>query len=186
MDIKKEIEKIVDESIKPAIRSHGGDVEVIDYYDHVLQIRLTGACENCPMANLSTKKEIEETLKTIFPELQAVELVDTIDPELLRFVRSILSDDKKSKKAVKYCGGCNPTYDRSSVVQRLEKKLGAKFEIAEANHHYDEVYVICGCSARCADISEIQADRVIMVDSPEFPEQSGNEGKQIDNQGEQL
>lgn len=98
MDIKKEIEKIVDESIKPAIRSHGGDVEVIDYYDHVLQIRLTGACENCPMANLSTKKEIEEILKTIFPELQAVELVDTIDPELLRFVRSILSDDKKARK----------------------------------------------------------------------------------------
>ena len=63
MNIKREIERVVEELIQPAIRSHGGNLEIVGYRDHVLQISLTGACANCPMANIDTKREIEKALK---------------------------------------------------------------------------------------------------------------------------
>lgn len=70
------------------------------------------------------------------------------------------------KRAVKYCGGCNPRYDRVALVRRLEKDIGTPFVTAEPGTLYDELYVICGCSARCADIERFQADRIIVFDSP--------------------
>lgn len=165
MNIKREIERVVEELIQPAIRSHGGNLEIVGYRDHVLQISLTGACANCPMANIDTKREIEKALKEVFPTLEGVELVDSIESEMLRLVRSILRDDKKyTGKAVKYCGGCNPTYDRTAVVQRLEEKLGEKLETAEAGKQYEEIYVVCGCSTHCVDISELKADHVVVID----------------------
>lgn len=68
------------------------------------------------------------------------------------------------KRAVKYCGGCNPRYDRVAFVRQLEKKLGVPLTSAEAGIVYGELYVICGCSARCAEIDRFQAERVIIFD----------------------
>lgn len=70
------------------------------------------------------------------------------------------------KRAVKYCGGCNPRYDRVALVRQLEEKIGEALASAEVGTVYDELYVICGCSARCADIERFRADRVIVFDSP--------------------
>ena len=69
------------------------------------------------------------------------------------------------KRAVKYCGGCNPRYDRVALVRQLEKDIGAPLISAETGTVYDELYVNCGCSARCADIERFQAARVIVFDS---------------------
>lgn len=72
------------------------------------------------------------------------------------------------KRAVKYCGGCNPRYDRAAFVRHLEEKLGATLTPAEAGTVYDELYVICGCSARCAEIAQLDADCIIVFDSPKL------------------
>ncbi len=61
------------------------------------------------------------------------------------------------KRAVKYCGGCNPRYDRTAAVKRLEARLGTPIPPVQPGQRYDEVYVMCGCSARCADVSGITA-----------------------------
>ena len=70
------------------------------------------------------------------------------------------------KSGVKYCGGCNPRYDRVALVHQLEERIGETLTSAEAEVVYDELYVICGCSARCADIGRFQAGSVIVFDSP--------------------
>ena len=46
------------------------------------------------------------------------------------------------KRAVKYCGGCNPRYDRVALVRQLEKDIGAPLVPAETGTVYDEIYVI--------------------------------------------
>ena len=51
------------------------------------------------------------------------------------------------RRAVKYCGGCNPRYDRVAAVRRLEERLGEPLPAAQPGVDYDEVFVICGCSA---------------------------------------
>lgn len=53
---------------------------------------------------------------------------------------------------VKYCGGCNPRYDRTGLVARLQAALGAgvSWEKAAAEDTPDVVLVVCGCTAACA------------------------------------
>lgn len=72
--------------------------------------------------------------------------------------------------AVKFCGGCNPRYDRSGCHAKLEDRIGTRLGSPQESVRYDVVFVICGCPSRCADVSAIQADRFIYLDSPELPE----------------
>ncbi len=55
---------------------------------------------------------------------------------------------------VRYCGGCNPRYDRVALVQRLQAFFPEQeFVPAESGGSYPAVLVVCGCTARCADVS---------------------------------
>lgn len=54
------------------------------------------------------------------------------------------------KIGVKYCGGCNPRYDRVGLVRELESAFG-EHRFAPARGGEDLILVICGCRAACAD-----------------------------------
>ncbi len=51
--------------------------------------------------------------------------------------------------AVKYCGGCNPRYERSEIVKRLKADFPGVC-IVSSQASADVAAVICGCSAACA------------------------------------
>ncbi|QGU95593.1 hypothetical protein GOM49_11260 [Clostridium bovifaecis] len=63
------------------------------------------------------------------------------------------------KIGIKYCGGCNPRYDRGAFFSRLKKEIEEKheFETAVKGTVYDMVLVLCGCTSCCADHSELEA-----------------------------
>lgn len=70
--MKKETEqKIKDliEKIRPYLINDGGDLEFIKYEKNVVYIKLTGACEGCPMMDITLKDGIEELLKNEIPEI---------------------------------------------------------------------------------------------------------------------
>ncbi len=51
---------------------------------------------------------------------------------------------------VKYCGGCNPFYDRKAEVDRLERSVkGVRFEPVKSGGRYDKVLLVCGCQRAC-------------------------------------
>ena len=77
-----------------------------------------------------------------------------------------IMEDDPVKRAVKYCGGCNPRYDRVALVRQVEKEIDAPLVPAETGTVYDELYVICGCSARCAEIDQLDANCIMVFDSP--------------------
>lgn len=60
---------------------------------------------------------------------------------------------------IKYCGGCNPTYDRTDIVSRLKKYIGIEctIEIAKQGIIYDVVVILCGCSSACASHQNLEA-----------------------------
>jgi len=59
--------------IRPALQADGGDCELVDVSnDGVVKVRLTGACNGCPMATMTLKMGIEKTLKTEIPEVKEV------------------------------------------------------------------------------------------------------------------
>lgn len=64
------------ENIRPYLQRDGGDVEFVKYTDeHIVQVKLKGACHGCPHAQLTIKNGIERILKEQYPEIAAVEAV---------------------------------------------------------------------------------------------------------------
>lgn len=73
--LKDEILKALDE-IRPALQKDGGDVELIDVdQDNIVTVRLTGACEHCPMSQVTLKEGIEKFIKSEIPAVKAVQAV---------------------------------------------------------------------------------------------------------------
>jgi len=60
---------------------------------------------------------------------------------------------------IKYCGGCNPRYDRVDIVSRLKKDVGMdhSIEVAKQEVIYDIVIILCGCASACASHKNLQA-----------------------------
>lgn len=69
---------------------------------------------------------------------------------------------------VKFCGGCNPHYDRTAILNKLiEIFKEDKFEYAKNNNIYDVVIVLNGCSRACSDHSSLKGKEKIFINSEE-------------------
>ena len=65
------------ESIRPALQSHGGDIELVGTgEDNTVKVRLQGACQGCPGAAMTMKAGVERILKEQVPEVKEVIAVD--------------------------------------------------------------------------------------------------------------
>ena len=72
MIAKEKIESIL-EKVRPSIQADGGDVELINIReDNVIEVRLKGTCNGCPMATLTLKAGIERLIKDEIPEVKEV------------------------------------------------------------------------------------------------------------------
>ena len=58
----REIEDILDRTIRPGLQADGGDLEVIKYEDNEVHIMYQGACGGCPSAMMGTLEAIENIL----------------------------------------------------------------------------------------------------------------------------
>ena len=71
---KKQL-NIVVASLRKALRTHGGNIEVVSVEDNAVSIRLTGACQGCPMAADTFKNAVEKMLLSRVAGLKEVKLV---------------------------------------------------------------------------------------------------------------
>ena len=63
---------ILDNQIRPAVNSDGGDVIFDSFEDGVLRLHLQGSCSHCPSSIMTLKSGIEAMLKREIPELKEV------------------------------------------------------------------------------------------------------------------
>ncbi len=68
-DISQEIVAILDEYIKPAVTSDGGNIMFQSYNKEskTVSVILQGACSGCPSSTITLKNGIEATLKQLLP-----------------------------------------------------------------------------------------------------------------------
>ena len=68
-DVSKEIIKIIDENIKPAVASDGGNILFESYETNTKKVNviLQGACSGCPSSTITLKSGIETMLKDMLP-----------------------------------------------------------------------------------------------------------------------
>ncbi|UCG47712.1 MAG: NifU family protein [Phycisphaerales bacterium] len=65
--------KEVIEQIRPSLQDHGGDVELAGVdEDYTVKVRLQGACQGCPGAQMTMRMGIERILKENVPEVKEV------------------------------------------------------------------------------------------------------------------
>jgi NifU-like protein len=59
----KQVEKALDQYVRPMLAGDGGDIEIVDIKDTVVYCRLIGACAGCGGAGMTMKLMVERTLK---------------------------------------------------------------------------------------------------------------------------
>jgi Fe-S cluster biogenesis protein NfuA len=57
------------ESVRPYLKSHGGDCELVSVRAGVVQLRLHGSCGSCPSSSLTLKNAVEEALFEAAPDI---------------------------------------------------------------------------------------------------------------------
>ena len=78
-DISKEIINILEEYVKPAVASDGGNIEFKSYDKNskVVKVILQGACSGCPSSTITLKNGIENMLKEMLKDkINAVEAIN--------------------------------------------------------------------------------------------------------------
>jgi hypothetical protein len=76
--------------------------------------------------------------------------------------------DLKLRIGVKYCGGCNPEYDRVALIKSVQERLAVKADfVSWENKDIDQVLVLCGCSTSCVDLSQFTGLKTLMIKNPD-------------------
>ncbi len=72
-DIEKKIVDILEEYVRPAVESDGGNISFRKYDHGIVTVALQGACSGCPSASVTLKQGIETMLKQMLPgQIEAV------------------------------------------------------------------------------------------------------------------
>lgn len=87
----EEIEKVLDEKVRPDLSLHGGDIRIETFEDGVLHVRMLGHCSGCPSAELTMENLVNTELKEAFPELGQVVLVTGVSDDLIAEARKMLN-----------------------------------------------------------------------------------------------
>jgi len=72
--IRDKIEKIL-EKIKPLVKMHGGDVELIEVNEEEVVLKIFGTCVNCPLVDLTYNKIIGELIKKEISKIKKVTII---------------------------------------------------------------------------------------------------------------
>ena len=71
-EIEKQIIKILDSKIRPAVAKDGGDIKFKEYKDGVVKVELQGSCSGCPSSTMTLKQGVQNLLCHYLPEVKEV------------------------------------------------------------------------------------------------------------------
>ena len=67
------------ETVRPYLRSHGGNVELLGISEGVVRLRLQGSCHGCPSSAMTLKLAIEEAIYAAAPDVVALEVEGLVE-----------------------------------------------------------------------------------------------------------
>lgn len=72
MDETERLVRELMEKVEPYLKSHGGGIEVVSVEDGMVYVKMLGACDGCPLIDVTLKQGIEELLLENVPGVIAV------------------------------------------------------------------------------------------------------------------
>jgi Fe-S cluster biogenesis protein NfuA len=67
------------DKVRPQLDAHGGNVELLDVTDGVVQLRLHGSCNGCPSSAETLKFAIEEAIYAAAPDVVSIKAEGALD-----------------------------------------------------------------------------------------------------------
>lgn len=69
--MKEQEEKILDiiNKLRPFLLNDGGDIQFVKYENNIVYVKMSGACSNCTMLDLTLKDGIEAAIQEEVPEV---------------------------------------------------------------------------------------------------------------------
>lgn len=74
-EIILKINQVIDK-IRPFLIQDGGNLEFVKYEDNIVYVKLSGACSDCSMIDITLKDGIEQLIMNEIPEVKSVERID--------------------------------------------------------------------------------------------------------------
>jgi len=75
--IDHKIVELLDEYVRPAVASDGGNIKFLDHQNGVVSVLLQGACSGCPSSTMTLKQGIEQMLQQMLPgQIKSVQAVN--------------------------------------------------------------------------------------------------------------
>ena len=78
--MRHKLQKLLDEKVNPSVASHGGKIEVVDYINRVVHIKMVGGCQGCSASQATLKGGVEQAIFNAFPKIR--EVIDVTEHEL--------------------------------------------------------------------------------------------------------
>jgi Fe-S cluster biogenesis protein NfuA len=72
-DLAARVARALDQ-VRPQLRSHGGDVELVALKRGIVRLRLRGACHSCPSSSATLRDLIEAALYGAAPDVAGIEV----------------------------------------------------------------------------------------------------------------
>lgn len=91
MGMLDKIKQVIEVKVKPYLKNHHGDIEVVSVIDSVVRVRLLGNCSGCPSARITVEEIVETALMHEIGEIKGVILEDAVSADMLDLARRILS-----------------------------------------------------------------------------------------------
>ena len=74
--LNEKVEKAL-QTIRPYLKADGGDVELVQVTNEgIVEVKLTGACSDCPMSQMTLRAGVERALIREVPGIRRVEAVN--------------------------------------------------------------------------------------------------------------
>jgi Fe-S cluster biogenesis protein NfuA len=78
LDLEMRVKQALDQ-VRPYLRNHKGDVELLGVADGIVRLRMQGSCHGCPSSALTLKNAIEEAIYALAPDVAAIEVEGVAD-----------------------------------------------------------------------------------------------------------
>ena len=73
---KKKVEEVLN-SIRPYLQADEGDIELVNITENgIVEVKLLGACNECPLWVMTLRAGVERTLIKEIPEIKRVESIN--------------------------------------------------------------------------------------------------------------
>lgn len=73
VDLPTRVGRALDK-VRPLLKSHGGNVELVSIEEGFVRLRLQGSCHGCPSSEMTLRNAIEEAMCRFAPDIEGLEV----------------------------------------------------------------------------------------------------------------